>query len=144
MSTKLFYGFYQRIVVLEYHVHCDPNERIRKLFINLELRFKVTIADWCPKCFSLPTDTDTNISRTLGPHGLWFSEIQTISVCTNRGTCFAIWSELSNVRHVELVRLNGIFDCYMLTRGARLAISRERRVGPFGWPNVLLYTNCFI
>ena len=42
-----------------------------RLFITLYSRYKVTFAEWPLWCFPLPTDiTDTEHSRTLGPHGL--------------------------------------------------------------------------
>ena len=59
------------MVALGYYVHCDQNNRTQRLFITLDSRFKVTVAEWPLWCFPSPTDTtDTELSRTLGPHGL--------------------------------------------------------------------------
>ena len=41
-----------------------------KAIIILDSRYKVTVIEWPLWCFPLPTDTDTELSRTLGPHGL--------------------------------------------------------------------------
>ena len=75
-SMKLFSMFHWRMVALGYHVHCDQNKRTQRLFITLDLRYRsrVTFAEWPLWCFPLPTDTDTQLSRTLGPHGLSKSE----------------------------------------------------------------------
>ena len=67
---KLFCEFHRRMVSLGYHVHFDQNKRILRLFIILDSRYKVTVIEWPLWCFPLPTDTDTELSRTLGPHGL--------------------------------------------------------------------------
>ena len=58
--------FHRRMVSLGYHVHCHQNKRTQRLFITLDSRYKVTIAEWPLWCFPLPTDTDTELSRTLG------------------------------------------------------------------------------
>ena len=41
-----------------------------KLFIFLDSRYKFTVAEWPLWCFPLPTGTGTELSRSLGPHGL--------------------------------------------------------------------------
>ena len=67
---KLLCVFNRRMVSLGYHVHCDQNKRTQRLFITLDSRYKVTVAELPLWCFLLPTDTGTELSRTLGPHGL--------------------------------------------------------------------------
>ena len=69
-SRKLLSVFHQRMVSLGYHFHCDQNKRTQRLFVILDSRYKVTVAESPLWCFPLPTDTDTKLSRTLGPHGL--------------------------------------------------------------------------
>ena len=56
-SIKFFSIFHWRMVALGYHVHCDQNKR---LFITLDLRYRVTVAEWPLWCFPLPTDTQTH------------------------------------------------------------------------------------
>ena len=77
---KLFSMFHWRMVALGYHVHCGQNRRTQRLFIALDSRSRVTVAEWPLWCFPLPTDTDTELSRTLGPHGLGL--IQCYNSCT--------------------------------------------------------------
>ena len=67
---KLFCVFHRRMVAWGYHVHCDQNIRTQRLFITLDSCYRVTVTEWLLWCFPLPTDTDTELSRTLGPHGL--------------------------------------------------------------------------
>ena len=62
--------FHWRMVALGYHVHCDQNKRTQRLFITLDSPYRVTVAEWPLWCFPLPTRTDTELSRTLGPQGL--------------------------------------------------------------------------
>ena len=67
---KLFCVFHRRMVALGYHVHCDQNKRTQRLFKTLDSCYRVTVAEWPLWCFPLPTDTDTELSRTFGPYGL--------------------------------------------------------------------------
>ena len=69
-SMKLLCVFHRSMVSLGYHVHCDRNKRTQRLFITLDSRYKVTVAEWPLWYFPLPTDTDTEFSWTLGLHGL--------------------------------------------------------------------------
>ena len=70
------------MVSLGYHVHCDQNKRILSLFIILDSRYKVTVIEWPLWCFPLPTDTDTELSRTLGPHGLLVRQLRSVNLKT--------------------------------------------------------------
>ena len=43
---KLFCVFHRRMAALGYHVHCDWKKREQRLFITLDSRYKVTVAEW--------------------------------------------------------------------------------------------------
>ena len=112
---KLFCEFHRRMVSLGYHVHCDQNKRILRLFIILDSRYKVTVIEWPLWCFPLPTDTDTELSWTLGPHGLYQNQwclianldiweqmsVKLKSKYKNFHTKKLIWKCLQNGGHVN-------------------------------------------
>ena len=60
------------------------NKRIQKLFITLDSHYKATVAERPLWCFRLKTCPDTELSRTLGPHGLPYPQ----SVCFSNLNCF--------------------------------------------------------
>ena len=63
--------FQWHMFALGYHVHCDQNKSTQRLFITLDSRYRVTVAEWPLWCFPLPTDTDTE----FGPHGLALTQL---------------------------------------------------------------------
>ena len=72
-SMKLLCVFQRCMVALGYHVHCNQNKRTQRLYITLDSRYKVTVAEWPLWCFPIPIAnryTGTELSRTLGSHGL--------------------------------------------------------------------------
>ena len=110
-SMKLFSMFHWPMVALGYHVHCDQNKRTQRLFITLDLRYRVTVAEWPLWCFPLPTDTDTQLSRTLGPHGLWITLCYVVMIHVSYGWiasrvlfCFALFFNYMFPKHNSQVQ----------------------------------------